>query len=926
MFVSLNFKLIGQNEVIDTTSIDQSEILTNLSQPLFSDSVSSNINSVLAGLQLTVPNGGESWRYGSIPKITWSIGTGITNVKLEYTTNGGSNWTTIISSTPNDGSYLWESMPNISTSNALLKVTDAASSEFDQSDNVFSIISISPNITASPIKILPIGNSITYDKNNGLDAPNPRSLGERRSYRYQLFTQLKNNNYNFDFIGGEEGGKDLFDDFQCAGFPGITAIQLAELLRDGNNDYMAFQETVGEYLDTYTPDVVLIHAGTNGKNTWGVKAMVDKIESVNANAWMIVALIIDQDPHNPDVTTFNDTLRTILNDRINNSSEKIIIVNMENLLDPIDYQSDGLHPAVSGYNKMGDAWYASLQKILGTTVSDYAPVIKSSPNLYGSVGVAYSYDVSATGKPAPSFSLIEAPAGMTIDNTTGVISWTPTFVGSFDVQVQASNTQGSDTQSFTIEVKKYPSDMTHYWKLEEQYGFPYKDRYGSNEGLEFRYPPTQVTGQVGNGLDFNRSETINGDTYGNRVIFRDDNTFDWATNASFSIEMWIKRDQNPDLFEEEVIIGRGLPTSNLRWKVSVTSDKRVKFVLQSNIGTGPTTLTSPNVILTGNWYHIVAVRNNTNTTNKIYINGVESGSSSHTYLSDFVGTYPITLGNLLNSSVSDRTFANRFDGIIDEVALYGKALSTTEILQHYNNGLSGIGYEENQILADITVLLQGPYTSSTPPYMTTALNSGGYLPTSQPYNVAPWSYTGTESVSTNFFTNNPSIVDWVLVELRDKTTPATIVARHAGFLKNDGKIVDIDGVSKLGFDITPDAYYIAVKHRNHLAVMCSDSARAFFSSPSITAYDFSDSQSKAYTSGPDPMATLSGGKFGMLTGDGNASGSVTASDNNSVWLPQFLAGQDGYKSGDYNLNSSVTASDNNSFWLPNNGKDSQVPN
>jgi len=41
---------------------------------------------------------------------------------------------------------------------------------------------------------------------------------------------------------------------------------------------------------------------------------------------------------------------------------------------------------------------------------------------------------------------------MTINSNTGVISWTPTAAGSFDVTVEVSDDSKSDTQSFTITV------------------------------------------------------------------------------------------------------------------------------------------------------------------------------------------------------------------------------------------------------------------------------------------------------------------------------------------------------------------------------------------------------------------------------------------------------------------------------------------
>jgi len=83
------------------------------------------------------------------------------------------------------------------------------------------------------------------------------------------------------------------------------------------------------------------------------------------------------------------------------------------------------------------------------------PQITSPPVTTATVETLYKYDVDATGNPAPAYSLTQAPAGMTINTTTGLISWTPTAAqaGANSVSVVASNgVAPAATQSFTITV------------------------------------------------------------------------------------------------------------------------------------------------------------------------------------------------------------------------------------------------------------------------------------------------------------------------------------------------------------------------------------------------------------------------------------------------------------------------------------------
>jgi len=86
------------------------------------------------------PNGGEALLAGSAQNIAWGTTDTITDVKIEYSTDDGTNWTTIIASTANTGSYEWN-LPNTDSTHCLVRISDAANAgTFDVSDEVFGII------------------------------------------------------------------------------------------------------------------------------------------------------------------------------------------------------------------------------------------------------------------------------------------------------------------------------------------------------------------------------------------------------------------------------------------------------------------------------------------------------------------------------------------------------------------------------------------------------------------------------------------------------------------------------------------------------------------------------------------------------------------------------------------------------------------
>jgi hypothetical protein len=225
---------------------------------------------------------------------------------------------------------------------------------------------------------------------------------------------------------------------------------------------------------------------------------------------------------------------------------------------------------------------------------------------------------------------------------------------------------------------------------------------------------------------------------------------------------------------------------------------------------------------------------------------------------------------------------------------------------------------------DAKIFLEGPYDEIAE-VMETNLRSNGLLPLSQPYQGSPWNYSGDEQVTTI----PPGVVDWILLEWRDASAPSlanssTYIWRKAALLKADGSIVDMDGSNLpwIGNPQLSGSLYILVHHRNHLSVISNFGAVLL---DNLYEYDFSDQLNKAYGGstgykqiGSSPL------RFGMVSGDGDASGSINLNqDINSIWNTD--AGKKGYLRGDYDLNGQVQNQDKNDTWKPNLGKTSAVP-
>src|SRR5665647_858608 len=252
--------------------------------------------------------------------------------------------------------------------------------------------------------------------------------------------------------------------------------------------------------------------------------------------------------------------------------------------------------------------------------------------------------------------------------------------------------------------------------------------------------------------------------------------------------------------------------------------------------------------------------------------------------------YPYVTGEL-NSNVASNIVP--WELLTNPISEWNARLTpvTRDIVNHYvmTTGISDTDLAMEWKLADpkytfnVTVFLRGAWNVSA---MNTYLNSGGIVPLKQPYNTIPFNYNGTESVTS---IPNVNIVDWVLVELRKPTSglptdanSATIIGRKAGFLLNDGIVVDLDGATPLSFNIIKQgSSFLVIRHRNHLGVISntipSNSAGTFANDYSLLANSY-----KYPSASSDPVALLSGGIYGLWAGDANNDGVVNATDVNLI--------------------------------------------
>jgi hypothetical protein len=109
---------------------------------------------------------------------------------------------------------------------------------------------------------------------------------------------------------------------------------------------------------------------------------------------------------------------------------------------------------VIGGNHSGDNLYPSSAVYVTQSLANVVPQFTTTALPTATAGAPYVAAVAAIGFPAPTFALVSGPSGLSINATSGVITWAPTTaqIGTQSVTVQASNVAGTATHTFTLTV------------------------------------------------------------------------------------------------------------------------------------------------------------------------------------------------------------------------------------------------------------------------------------------------------------------------------------------------------------------------------------------------------------------------------------------------------------------------------------------
>ncbi|MEO8660385.1 MAG: LamG-like jellyroll fold domain-containing protein, partial [Bryobacteraceae bacterium] len=266
--------------------------------------------------------------------------------------------------------------------------------------------------------------------------------------------------------------------------------------------------------------------------------------------------------------------------------------------------------------------------------------------------VSLSDNSSALTEPAT----VTVAAGATAASFTATAS---TVTVSQTVIVTA--TLGTSSLTATLTVVPPSTGVLSAYPFSEGTGTTTADVSGNGNTGQLQGATWTTSGKYGSALSFNGSSSY--------VDLRNGSSF--QTTGSMTWSAWVKAVANP--YDDGQIVAKS--DDGTGWQLKTTPDTGVRtFGVAVSSSTGAHTQRYSKTVLSLNtWYNVAGVYNATAKTLDIYVNGVlDNGVLNGT----IAGSQVIPA---LNATIGKRSGGFYFNGTIDELRIYSRALSQTEI-------------------------------------------------------------------------------------------------------------------------------------------------------------------------------------------------------------------------------------------------------
>jgi len=213
-----------------------------------------------------------------------------------------------------------------------------------------------------------------------------------------------------------------------------------------------------------------------------------------------------------------------------------------------------------------------------------------------------------------------------------------------------------------------PDSLIGSWSLNEKSGSVFADVNG-NDAVDST-PPIPTDGIL------NGAQTFSASTY---VDIPDNGDYEFLQSDCFSIVAWVRF--NNDNNDSRTIVGREITDGTAGWWLGVSNLEKPTFVLMDQSGED-TILIGDKAIDDNIWHQIVGVWDGNNNKALLYVDGIMKREGVKEFYYDFnrfSKLMPVNIG-YFNAGTK-----HHFVGDIDEVAIFKKALNSTEITEFYNS-------------------------------------------------------------------------------------------------------------------------------------------------------------------------------------------------------------------------------------------------
>ncbi|GGA84319.1 hypothetical protein GCM10008015_26420 [Flavobacterium palustre] len=278
-------------------------------------------------------------------------------------------------------------------------------------------------------------------------------------------------------------------------------------------------------------------------------------------------------------------------------------------------------------------------------------------------------------------------------------------------RVDATNVKGTATGnvwSFRT-IAEFPSDMVGHWPFKEAAGegdeITDLSNYSNNGKLDsdFDNSTVKIAGKANNALNFSTSKSNN---YMASIPNEDQI---YLNKNSFSISFWMNAATSllPTGSTSSVyLLCKGSFTKNTttgatgkRYNLEFKSGE-LRFAIDDDVIKKEVKATGSK-FFTGNWEHVVLMRDVTAHKLRVYLNGVLQSELDETGVTGIGEPTDLILGNIGVLELAVGTAPAPYKGKLDELKIFNYALSASEIAAIYNttviNAPSGVTFETNTV-------------------------------------------------------------------------------------------------------------------------------------------------------------------------------------------------------------------------------------